>query len=171
MRERDRAIVAIVGVFETMGTVVLDTGRVRVIRVTRAVLDRWVLRCLGAADAPSIDWSWTTETQRKHYRFTMQALFQGGYGPIERESIAVLRTHAASRIALRALSSMPGQELEVLLNGQSCGTVPIALEWTDASVAIPPGARDPSGLQRIGLRWSKTNEYRFGVALSTLRVE
>jgi hypothetical protein len=192
VRERDRAIVA---VFDKMGTVVVDTGRMRVIRVTRADLDRWVLGCLGEADAPSVDfgetasachklrgfryaeknadagWSWTTETQRKHYRFTMQGLFQDGYGPIERESLAVLRAHTGSHIVLRALSSTAGQELEVLLNGHSCGKVPIGLEWTDASVDIPPGALDPSGLQRIGLRWSKSNEYRFGVALSTLRVE
>jgi hypothetical protein len=192
VRVRDRSTVA---VFEEMGKVVLTTPRMRVIRVSRADVDAYIVRCLGEAESPAVDFgesssachkltgfrypekyasggfSWTVERQRKNYRFTMQGLMQDGYGPIERESIALVRVHQGSRIALRALTAAPGQDVEVTVNGHSCGKVAIGAEWTDASVEIPPGSLDPSGLQRIGLRWEKSNEYHLGIAISTLRVE
>ena len=192
VRAHDRAVV---GVFEQIGHVVLEAGGMRVIRASRADLDDYLVRCIGDADGPSVDFgdsasachklrgfryaekydaggfSWTVEHQHKHYRFTMQGLLEDGYGPIAREAIALVRAHVGSRIAFRALTSVPGEEVDVLLNGHACGKVAIGVEWTDAVVDIPPGALDPSGVQRIALRWSKSNEYGFGIAVSTLRVE
>jgi hypothetical protein len=193
VRARDRALV---GIFERMGTVVLDTGRMRVIRVTRAELDAYTVRSLEeSADGPSADfgglssarhkltgfrypekydsygYSWTMDRQRKHYRFTMQGLLEDEYGPIEREAVAVLRATQGTRISLLAHTSEPGQELEILLNGHPCGTVDVGLAWSDRSVPIPPGALDPSGVQRITLRWTKSNEFHLGIALATLRLE
>jgi len=192
VRARDRGTVE---VFEQLGKVVVDTGRMRLIRVTRTDLDNYIIRCLGETEAPSIGFgessagchkitgfryseksegvgfSWTTERSRKRYRFTMQGLFQDAYGPVEREAVAVVRVRSGSRIKLRALTSEAGQHVEVLVNGRTCGKVDVGTEWTDASVEIPAGALDPGGLQRISLRWEKSNQYKLGIALSTLRVE
>ena len=192
VRVRDRRTVA---EMEKLGKVVVDTGRMRLIRVTRTDLDEYVIRCLGEAEAPSIafgepssschkltgfrysekyesgGFSWTTDRTRKHYRFTMQGLFQDEYGPTEREAVAIVRARHGSRILLRALSSEVGQRLEVLLNGRVCGTANVATEWTDVSLDIPAGALEADGLQRIFLRWERSNKYGLGVAVSTLRVE
>jgi hypothetical protein len=192
VRAHDRAIVK---EFEDIGTLVVQTPRLRLLRVRRADLDAYVIRCLGDTESPSVDFgdsasrchkltgirysekyekggfSWTVERQRKNYRFTMQGLFLDPYGPIVREAVALLRVRSGTHIALRAMTSVPGEEVEILLNGHSCGTVKIGQESTEASVDIPAGALDPSGLQRIMFRWSKSNEYGLGIALSALRVE
>lgn len=194
VRDRDRAAIQL---FEQMGTVVVEAGRMRLIRVSPADLEAYLGRCIGESKTRSIafgdpssachklkgfryserygnddpGFSWTMERQRKHPRFTMKGLELDPHGPIEREAVVLVRTHAGARVSFRALAAVDEQRVDVTLNGRVLATVDLPREFTDFSVDLPEDALDPSGLQRVAFRWAKSSEYGFGLALQSLRVE
>jgi len=185
-----------VAMLEQVGTKVVDTNGLDLVRIRRADLDAYLLKLIGDEDTPDIDFgdvssfrhksrgfsfsekypgqagfTWTTERQLKHYRFTMKGLKQDPVGPVVREAIATVRTRHASRVTFRALAAVAGQRVDVSMNGRRLATVDVGIaDWSDLTVDIPSDALDESGLQRIGLAWAMSSEHGYGIALQWLRL-
>ena len=163
--------------FEEIGSVVVDVGRMRVIRVTRADLDAQKLKRIAGKDGSFVDlgeassssnkfrgfryaekydgpgFSWTVQRQAKHYRFTMQGLKQDPVGSPVREAVVVTHVSAASRLTFRGLTSVAEQHVEVLINGKPLGTVDVPQDWKSMR-----GASRPTRSIRAAFSTSRSDE-------------
>ena len=185
--------------FHEVGTLELATDTLRLYRIDHVAFETYRGRATPPGETRAIDFGtpesepyvakgiryaeqggdgtgfrWTTGTRQPHHlRMTMKGVILIPDGPKYYESVIRLRVAPVRdrRLTLKVLSFVPGERLDVSVNGHPVGSAPVGEPWSDVSFLIPAEALLGDSLQWIQLRTAKGSEHGFGVALSSARID